>query len=178
MKPLATALWLSFFSGLASARAQQIRIVVIDAHHGKPVTDECLNISLGPWHGADILAPTNKEGAVVLTLGNNRVSAEPVVGKTCNGMSSTKPLQVDSLPTSISVLSDWYVSCQYSKKLTKDPAWLRASPSERIPSFAVKEILGSGVVASNSCSQINLTPKPGELWLVVRKRTFLEGMRS
>jgi len=159
-------------------RAQQIRVVIIDARHGKPITDECINISLGPWHGTDLIAPTDKDGAVVLTLSSHEVVAKPVVGRNCNGMASTKPVRVESLPTDIAVLSDWYVSCQYSKKLTKDPAWLQASPSERIPSFSVKEILDTGIVATNSCSHLHPAAKPGDLFFIVRKRTFLEGMRS
>jgi hypothetical protein len=178
MKSILFALIFACVMRATLARAQEIRIVVLDAGNLKPVADECLNISLGLWHGTDIIAPTDSDGAVVLTIGNNEVVAKPVVGKTCNGMASTKPVQSESVPTTISVLSDWYVSCQYSKKLTKDPAWLHASPSERIPSFSVKEILGTGVVATNSCSRRNPTPKPGELFFLVRKRTFLEGMKS
>jgi hypothetical protein len=174
---LVAAILLSF-GPAAAACSQQIRIVVVEAQHGKPVSDECLNISLGSWHGADLLGSTNQDGVVILSIDKDQVSVEPVPGRKCNGMASVKPLPVTTLPTSVSIVPDWYVSCQYSKKLEKDPAWLRESPAQRIPSFSVQEVLIHGMVATNSCSNLNPLPKPGHLVLVVRKRTFWEGMKS
>lgn len=159
-----------------ATHSQQIKIVVMDAHHGKPVANESINISLGPWHGADLLASTGKDGTILLSLERNEVSVPLPVGRSCGGLASTKPLSIASIR--LSVLPDWYVSCQYSTKLTHDPAWLQANPAERIPSFAVKDILSSGVVATNSCTKFAPTPEPGKLVIFVRKRTFLEGLRS
>ena len=174
---LTVTLLLSLVSAL-TARSQQIRIVVLEAKHGKPVPGECVNISLGPFHGADLLASTNIDGVVVLSLDRDHASAQTVLGRACSGLASKQPVSFSGPLTTISVLPDWYVSCQYSNKLTKDPAWLNASPAQRIPSFAVQDILSQGVVAANSCSKLKLTPHPGELVLVVRKRTFWEGMKS
>ena len=178
MRVRAIGAMLLLFGSALTACSQQIRILIIEANHGKPVIDECLNISLGPWHGTDLLASTNKDGAIVLSLDKDRASVETVLGKACNGLASKQPVPFTGPLTTISVLPDWYVSCQYSKKLTKDPAWLNASPAQRIPSFAVHDILSQGVVATNSCSKLRPTPHPGELVLVVRKRTFWEGMKS
>jgi hypothetical protein len=178
MRSSVIAMLLLSIGWVASGQSQQMRIVVIEAQHGKPVSDECLNISFGSWHGTDILARTNEDGVVILSIEKDRVAAETVPGHPCNGFSSTKPLSDGQRPTTISVLPDYYVSCQYSKALVKDPAWLSESSSQRVPSFAVQDILTRGIVATNSCSKLNPTPKPGELVLVVRKRTFMEGMRS
>ena len=161
-----------------TACSQQIRIVVVEAKHGNPVPGECVNISLGPFHGADLLASTDKDGVIALSLDKDHASAETVLGRACNGLASKQPVSFSGPLTMISVLPDWYVSCQYSKKLTKDPAWLSGSPAQRIPSFAVQDILSQGVVATNSCSKLKPTPHPGELVLVVRKRTLWEGMKS
>ena len=56
------------------ARSQEIRIRVLNAHNGKPISNECVSVSLGPWHGADLIAPTNREGAVALHLVGNEVT--------------------------------------------------------------------------------------------------------
>ena len=151
-----------------TACSQQIRILVVEAKHGKPVPGECVNISLGPFHGADLLASTNIDGVVMLSLDKDHASAETVLGRACNGLASKQPVSFSGPLTTISVLPDWYVSCQHSN----------ANPAQRIPSFAVHDILSQGVVAANSCSKLKLTPHPGELVLVVRKRTFWEGMKS
>jgi hypothetical protein len=37
----------------SSVRGQEIRIRVVDARNGKAINNECVNVSLGPWHGAD-----------------------------------------------------------------------------------------------------------------------------
>lgn len=55
--------------------AQEIHIRVLNAQNGKPITNECVNVSLGQWHGADLLAPANNEGVVVLHLANTEVMA-------------------------------------------------------------------------------------------------------
>lgn len=164
----------------ASACSQQIHVVVVEAHHGKPVPHECINVSFGAWHGTDIIAATDDDGVATITIDHDQVRAKPVAGKMwCQGASPTaKSISTPQPPTTISVLTDWYVSCQYSKKLTEDPAWRNESPAQRIPSFSIQEILSHGVVATNSCSKLAPTTKPGDLVLVVRKRTFMEGMRS
>ncbi|HEY5382883.1 MAG TPA: hypothetical protein VIJ65_11565 [Acidobacteriaceae bacterium] len=160
-------------------RSQQIRILVLDARHGKPVSNECLNISLGTWHGADLFAPTNKDGVVTLSFSSDHVSVEPVVSKACGAMSSTKSFPIAKAQESIAILPNYNVSCQYSKEQTKNPGWLHNPLYQSvIPSFMLRDILLNGVVAANTCSHLKPTPVPGELVLIVRKVTFMEGMRS
>ncbi len=159
--------------------SQQIRILVLDAHHGKPVSNECLEVSLGPWHGADIYAPTNKDGIATLSISEDSVSAQPVVGKACGAMVLTKKIPFAKAQEFIAVLPNSNVSCQYSKEQTKNPAWLHNPMYQHwIPSFALHDILADGVVATNACSKLKPTPTSGELILVVRKVTFLEMMRQ
>jgi hypothetical protein len=62
---------------------QDIHIRVLNAHNGKPITNECINVSLGPWHGGDLIAPTNKDGIVVLHLRDNVVTADSVSPSRC-----------------------------------------------------------------------------------------------
>src|ERR1700676_1780726 len=64
-------------------RGQEIHIRVLNARTGKPISNECVNLSLGAWHGADLIAPTNKEGVAVLRLARNEVAADIVSPSPC-----------------------------------------------------------------------------------------------
>jgi hypothetical protein len=161
-------------------RSQKIRILVLDANHEKPVPNECLNISIGQWHGSDLFAPTNKGGIAAISFSNENVTAGPVVGsKACGAMALSKSFPVSQEQESIAILPNYNVSCQYSKEQTKNPAWLHNPLYQSwIPSFALQDILTNGIVAANTCTKFKPTAVPGELILIVRKVTFLEGMRS
>jgi hypothetical protein len=74
-------------------------------------------------------------------------------------------LDGDHLET-IRITSDYYVPCQPHPK---DSPFL---------SYSVKEVLQSGVASSNSCGKIEGSPKPGQLILFVRPRSFLERVRQ
>jgi len=158
---------LLFSLGLsASGHSQQIRITVLEAHHGKPMPDQCVSISLG---SRAYLALTNKDGTVILSFDGKQATVEPVPGKTCVGLTSPWPVLIAELPTRIDVDTLYEESCQHSRKLMKDPAWL-----QRIPGFAIQDILSRGIAATNGCSKLRPTPKPGELVIVARK----EGISS
>ena len=179
MRSAAIVMLVSSFLCVRPCSSHQIRILVLDANHGKPVSNECLNISLGHWHGADFFAPTNKDGIVTLSFSNDYVRAEPVVSNVCGALALTRSVPVSQVQESIAILPQFNVSCQYSKEQTKNPAWLHNPMYQHwIPSFALHDILVDGVVATNACSKLKPTPTPGELILVVRKVTFLEMMRQ
>jgi hypothetical protein len=175
---IAAAIALFGASAIGMSSQQTIHVRVVESKHLRPVTDECLNITLGKWRGAELFLPTDSAGQIALTIEDDKVSALFVPAKACNTSSISGPTPFDSLAHEISIVTDEYVSCQYSGKLVKDPAWRNASPAQRIPSFSVQEILDHGITATNSCTKLRPTAKPGELIIVVRKRTFLEGMRS
>jgi len=59
---------------------------------------------------------------------------------------------------------DTYVNCEIAKE----------SDKERDIWYPIVQILKSGVVAPNECSQTHYTAKPGEFVFFVRKRTWLE----
>ena len=50
---------IGFFGPLL--HAQEIHIRVLNARNGNPITNECLSVSLGSWHGGDLVAPTNSD---------------------------------------------------------------------------------------------------------------------
>jgi hypothetical protein len=119
--------------------AQNINIRVLNGRNGKPITNECLNISLGSWHGADIVAPTDKSGIVVLHIGENDVTADTA----CKGWS--KQARRAEGTGKISVTGDYYVACQEYGKLSPGerptPETSSTVIKELIPTYSIKEIL-------------------------------------
>jgi hypothetical protein len=156
--------------------AQEIQIRVLNGRNGKPVTNECLNVSLGPWHGADLLAPTDKSGVVVLHIAKNDVTADTA----CQGWSK-QAHRAEGTDT-ISVMGDYYVACQeYGKISSREQTKPDALPSvikTVVPSYTFKKILESGVSAANTCGKFRAEAKPGELILFVRPRGVLERLKQ
>jgi hypothetical protein len=149
--------------------AQEIHIRVLNAHNGKPITNECVNVSLGPWHGADLLAATNKDGVAVLRMADNEVLAEtayPGWPAQASGRSD-----VDA----ITISGDHYVACQEYRKIT--PGERPTDSLNTMPSYPVKRILEFGISAANTCGKFRAEAKPGELIFFVRPRTWLEKLK-
>ena len=164
----------AFFAPLL--HAQEIHIRVLNARNGKPITNECVNVSLGSWHGGDLIAPTNKEGVVVLHFVGNQATADAVPGRTCNGMAALGPRNIPQGTDTLTIASDEYVACQeYGKIVPGEPA----TPDllkNIMPSYPIKEILRSGIAAANRCGKFRAETKPGELIFFVRPRKFFERM--
>jgi hypothetical protein len=59
-----------------------------------------------------------------------------------------------------------YVDCRYSKQ----------TGPER-PTYPVSDILRSGVLSTNTCGKLKLSPTPGELIFFVRPEHWWEGMK-
>lgn len=158
--------------------AQEIRVRVMNARNGKPITNECLNVSLGPWHGADLLVPTNKDGVAVLHLGKNEVTADAVSPRSCGGGAIVGPKPLPKDTDGISITGDYYIVCQeYGKFAPGEPATPN-SLKEMVPLYPTKKILDSGVAAGNTCGKFKADAKPGELILFVRSQGFLERLKE
>jgi hypothetical protein len=156
--------------------AQEVRIRVLNARNGKPVTDECVNVSLGAWHGGDLIAPTNKDGLVVLHFENGQVSADPAPPSACNGLAVLGPRPVPTGVDTLTITSDEYADCQEWAKVT--PGEIPREALNRAPSYPIKKVLESGVAAGNRCGRLRAEVKPGELVFYVRPRSFWERMRQ
>ena len=155
----------------ASLRAQEIRIRVLDAHNGKPVTRECTSISFGTWHGADIWAATNRDGVAVLHLANHVLGAETG----CNGWRREAPFPPSA--STIAIQSDYHVDCQEHGRAPLEPG--KAVPLEELwPAYSITRILDSGITASNTCGKFRTGAKPGELVTFVRSAGLLEKLRE
>jgi hypothetical protein len=150
--------------------AQEIRIRVLNARNGKPISNECVNVWTGTWHGAHLVATTNKNGIAVLRLADNEILAETA----CPGWpaQASRRSGVDA----ITISADYYVACQEYGKIT--PGEPTTDPLSTMPSYPIKRILESGITAANACGKFTAEAKPGELVFFVRPRKFLERMRQ
>lgn len=134
---------------VAMASAQEIHIRVVNGRNGKAITNECLNISFGNWLRPELLAPTNREGIVVLHIRGRQVTADAASAHACNGQAVLGPKVFEDLK-SISVMGDIYVACQeYGKVVSGQPP-----PSDLIPTYPIAKILESGVTAANTCGKV------------------------
>lgn len=156
--------------------AQEIHIRVINARNGKPITNECLNIWIGPLRGEGLLAPTNNQGIVVLHLGDDQVTADVVSPRACGGSAMAGPRPLARAEDGISVTGDYYVVCQEYGKFAAGEPPTPNSLKEMVPSYSIKKILALGVRASNTCGKFREEAHPGELILFVRPRKFSERM--
>jgi hypothetical protein len=158
------------FALVPLVRAQDIRIKVLDGRNGKPASQECLNISIGTWHGADLVVETDKDGIALLQLGND----ELVPQTACQGWplrASAKGIQ------SIVVVSGSSVTCQEYGKVAHGESVTLDVQKRIIPSYSIKEIMQSGVAAANTCGKTRAQPQPGELILFVRPFTLWEKLK-
>jgi len=154
--------------------AQDIQVRLVNGKNGKPVSDECLNISIGGWHGADLIAPTNHDGILALHLENGGIATNAVAPRACNGMALTTSRAVARTAELIAVLPNWQILCE--RRATRAPGE-PVEVDKLVPSYSIQEILDSGHTAANTCGKFRMKAKPGELVLFVRPPTFGEAMR-
>jgi len=154
-----------------AAHAQDISIKVLNGRNGKPITNECLNVWVGALAGPHLVAATNRDGVVVLRVSDDKL----VAGAGCRGW----PVQA-AWPTGserILVTGDYYVACQEYAKVVPNAA--KPKFTGKIPPlYPIKEILESGISASNTCGKFRAKPKPGELIFFVKPRSFWGKMRQ
>lgn len=169
-------LWFVFIalSGIL-ARPQDISIRVLNGRNGKPITDECINVSLGSWHGADLLLPTTNGIAMLHIRGNQITGAAP--SSSCNGQAIVGPKPFSKGVDTIAVATDYYKSCQEYGKIDRGEPATQELLKEIVPSYSINTILKDGASAGNTCGKIRVQPKPGELILFVRPTHWWQRMR-
>ena len=165
----------AFFAPLLCA--QDVDIRVLNGRNGKPITNECLNVSLGSWHGGDLVAPTNRDGVVVLHFENNQATADAASPHACNG-AVLGPKTVPNGTDAITLSGDHYIACQEHGKITPGEPVTPNLLKEVMPSYPIKKILDSGVSAANTCGKFRAEARPGKLIFYVRPRNFSERMRQ
>lgn len=165
----------SILGGLTSSvLAQDVRIVVLNSRNLGPVANECLNISLGKWHGGDLIVPTDRAGVVTLHIDGNMASVETGSSTACNGTAVGGPRPFAEGQLNISIEPDYYVSCQEYGRPTHGEPLTRDTLPNMIPSYPIHTIRDSGIFAGNSCSGLRAKAKPGELVLFVRPMHWWE----
>jgi hypothetical protein len=154
--------------------AQEGHIKVLNGRNGMPITNECLNVWIGPSFRENLIAPTNNEGVVVLRYRSGDVTADAVTAHTCDGMAVLGPKPLPKGKDAIAISGDYYVPCrEYGKS---DPGKLDLGLGI-MPSYSIKMIFESGISAGNTCGKVRAEAKPGELILFMRPMTFWEKMR-
>jgi hypothetical protein len=132
-------------------------------------------VSLGTWHGGDLIAPTNKDGVVVLHLAGNDLTADSVSPSLCDRTAILGPKPLPKGGDTIAITSDEYVDCQEWAKVV--PGETAKNNLNRAPSYRIKKILESGVAAGNRCGQFRVDAKPGDLIFFVKPPTLWEKMQ-
>jgi hypothetical protein len=133
---------------------KDLRIRVLDARNGHSLTNICLNVSVGMWHGADLLASTNGDGVVALHLEGGMLSAEMPPDSRCVGGFPTQAV----LPKG-------------EDRITPASGGSDCHPKRHVPappSYSIREILEHGVVGENVCGKVKAEARPGELIFFVR----------
>ncbi|MGH9534767.1 MAG: hypothetical protein ACRD2E_07915 [Terriglobales bacterium] len=148
-----------------------IRILVLNGRTGKPITNECLNVFF-PRGGGGLLAVDGRGVATLPIAGTARAASPAAETRLCAPVTPRLAAPADG---SFQVLGDYYVACQeYS--FPHPPKQVR--PSKAFPNYSIRQILRTGVVASNTCGKARAKPKPGELIFFERPRTFWEKLRE
>lgn len=131
-----------------------LRIQVLDGRNGHSLSNICLNISLGMWHGADLLAPANGDGIATLHVAAGVVSADIPRDSQCVGGFPTQA----ALPRG-------------EDRITPASGGNDCHPKHQSPvplSYSIQEILEHGIVGENVCGKIKVEARPGQLFLFVR----------
>lgn len=180
LQALAEALfiWAAVASLVAPLHGQDIHIRVLNARNGKPITKECLNVWVGPFRGAAMLAPTNNEGVIVLHLRGKVVVGEAVSPDPCSGRAVVGPRAVPGDLDGVTVAGGNYVVCQeYGRVVPGEPVTSNLV-REVMPSYPIKKVLMSGVSAANTCGKFRAQARPGELVIFERPPTLWERLRE
>jgi hypothetical protein len=133
-----------------AAKAQEIRIKVVDGQNGRIKTDECVNVWVGKNTVVAMAIHTDKDGVATLHLtdDDSKISIQQH-DPACGDFGVTNP--VVKYADTIGITSGVYLPCQASP------------PDSPRLNFATKEVLESGVATGNVCGMVKASPKPGRL---------------
>jgi len=136
----------------AYMRGATIRILVLNGHNGRPITDERLNVRMtsdDPKVGYRVV-PTNDKGVAIIEADENGA------------------LQIET---------NLYFDCRPFKKYVPSPPYNASDILKARPTYHVGEIMSHGVVAPNICGKYGREPIPGEVILFARPVHRWEAIR-
>jgi len=142
--------------GRAQAAAQDIRIEVLDGRNGRPVTNQCLNVWVPGERGFDAVIPTDSSGIAVFRLAgdpNNWIKKGRCKGAVAPYPPVTHAQAIQPFPA-------WPVDCRVHK--------IGPHQYSPLPTYSVREILDTGVVAEDFCGKVKVSATAGELIIFTR----------
>jgi hypothetical protein len=150
---------------LLGFHGHDIRIKVLNGRNGRPIVHECVNVWVGPAHGAAVVVPTDNDGIALIHLAAIGVDGSPGSRvSACNGMGAIDPIFTYS--DTIRITSGYSMPCQAHPP---DSPWL---------TFSVNKVLQSGDATANHCGKTEASPKAGELIFFVRPLHWWEALRN
>jgi len=166
-----TANFLSLFVILcgASLSAQTLEIKLVDGRNGRPMVGKSsyVNVWVGKERKQSIAIPTDGNGIarLQLTLDIAKINV-PEPSKDRGSIVMVNPVLKYNDSIQINVP---YALCGSGGS---DYSWLR--PEQ----FSTKEILQHGYISPNTCGEVTLSPKPGQVILFVRPLTWREKLKQ
>ena len=137
-----------FCAGLHAQAAITVQIRLLDGKTGLPVKASNYLVRIDHHDTAHSeWVKMNDDGTVIVTLPSD---AHEIAVKATYDMST-----------------ETYINCEVSKE----------SDKQRDIWYPISQVLQSGVVAPNECSQTHYTAKPGEFVFFVRKRNWVEQLK-
>jgi hypothetical protein len=159
---LITALWPT------GARAQNIRIKLVNGQNGRPLPHACLNVGVDHLNLGHMLAiPTNEDGVAQFRF--TQVDSEVNTRNRwtgCGDFGVINPVVKYSEAVGINA---GYVLCEIRKP---DYSWLA------IRTFSTAQVLQQGIVTANTCGKHTAVPELGEVIIFVRPLTWWEKFKN
>lgn len=145
------------------ARAQTIRIKLVNGKNGHPMAEKCVNVWVGTERKDAMAIPTDRDGVASVRLTDK--DAEVNTRNTWSGCGDFGVVNpVVKYSDAIRVNAGYALCVPHG---TND-SWLA------LQKFSTKEVLQSGVVTQNVCGKTRASSEPGEIILFVRPLTFWE----
>jgi|ERR1700678_2768202 hypothetical protein len=163
------------FSSSIQLYAQEIHVRVLNGRNGEPIRNDCVDVFV-PGIVSALVIPTDKLGVALLHVEGEHAGPPTVAsGKACGGLATSNPTVGSA--DSIQISSDYYVACQeYRPVIPSEP--IAGRPTDRMPSYSIAKILNSGAAAGNTCGELRVKAKPGELIVFVRPLHWWERMKQ
>lgn len=142
---------------------------MLKGQNGKPITNECLNVWMDEWHNGTLMAPTNRDGVIVLHFAENQVTADSDSSRTFGTHAVLGPEAESNNADSVFVAGNMNLVCQEYGNIIPDAPVTENLPNRRMASYSLKKILETGVAAGNSCGKTGPRLNRGS-WLFLKGR--------
>lgn len=147
--------------------AQTLEIKLIDGRNGHLITNRCVNVWVGDERKDALAIPTDRNGVARLRLTDNDAEVNTDHRwKACGAFGVIGPVVKYKDFVKVNV---GYAVCEPHGT---DFSWLE------VKSLPTKQIVEQGIVATNTCSKVTASARPGELVIFVRPLSWWEGLKQ